>query len=127
MSEKIIFVKKKIEDVIYIESNPKEENGYDPNYDIDYDVIGDGSYYEVTNINHVIDALLQLNAKGATSVEIDYNIDHGEMMITGYEFRKANEEELKKYFDEIEEEKRISREIQIKHLEEKLEKLKNTK
>ena len=127
MSEKFIFVKKKIGESVYIESRPEEENGYDYNSEDHFDTIGDGSYYELTDIDKVIKALQEVKANGANYVEIDFNIDHQEMEITGYEYRQANEEERKKYFDEIEEEKRIAREIQIQQLEKKLEELKKVK
>jgi len=126
MPKKIIFVQKKIDNV-YIESRPEEENGFDYDEDMTFDTIGDGTYSGLIPVSVLIEKLVELNSAGVNYVEIDYNCDHQEYEIAGYEFRQANEQEVEEYFQKQNRIEEDNTEYQIQLLEKQLEELKRKK
>jgi hypothetical protein len=84
-------------DKIQLGCSPQEENGFDYDYDEDYEDIGDIDYSEtgIINIDTVISNLNELKERGANYVSIDWHGDHREMEIFGFSYKSSTDEEIK--------------------------------
>lgn len=115
-------------DKIQLEHFPQEENGFNYDYDEDYEDIGDLDYSEsgIINIDIVISNLNELKGRGANYVSIDWHGDHREMEIFGFSYKSSTNEEIEDFIKSKADSEEASKREQIKELEKKLLNLKNT-
>lgn len=108
-----------------IHSQPEEDLGKDWEHDESL-ILPNNLYFdsEPVAIKDVIEALVEMNSKGANYVCIDWHCDHRELEIIGLEFRHATPEEIGEYKKSKSEKEKKDREFEISRLEERLRKLK---
>lgn len=106
-------------------SQPEEDLGKDWEHDESL-ILPNNLYFdsEPVAIKDVIEALLEMNSKGANYVCIDWHCDHRELEIVGLEFRHATPEEIEGYEKSKSEKEKKDKEFEISRLEERLRKLK---
>lgn len=109
-----------------IAARSEEDLGLDWDHHSDTKTFGDILYSDagLVKIEDLISALVELNSKGANYVACDWDCDHQELEIHGVEFRLATPEEVAKYVDKRDQDKKESDEAKIKRLEEQLKTLK---
>ena len=76
-------------------------------------------------IDDALRIIQEMKDKGANFIEIDYHCDHITYLFSGFEIRKATEEEIKeeqKRLDDIEKSNRLKR---LNELKEEIEKINN--
>ena len=76
-------------------------------------------------IDDALRIIQEMKDKGANFIEIDYHCDHITYLFSGFEIRKATEEEIKeeqKKVDDIEKSNRLKR---LNELKEEIEKINN--
>ena len=110
----------------YLRSAPEEDFGFDWEKHSDHVTLPNQFYADagLVAIDQLLEVLQKLKSEGANYVSCDWHCDHGELEVTGAEFSVAPEEKVNALNQaKLEKEKRF-KELEIKKLEEKLEKLK---
>ena len=122
-----MYFKQRLINQIHLEARPEEEHGFSYDVHDDFTVIQEGrcdSESEAVNIDTLIESLNSLKASGANYVSCDWHCDHQELELYGYEFRKANAEEIKEHELKIANLELSRRQKEILRLENELSKLK---
>ena len=125
----IFFKINKIGQTVDIPSRPEEDLGFSYETHEDYTILPNpGNFYTEAGLVKIEDLEEQiqfLKANGANYVACDWHSDHEELEVTGFEFRRATEEEILEFQKGIAKRDLERKEKEIKQLEEKLKALKS--
>ena len=107
----------------YLESDPEGDLGFSYEEAPDYEIVDDTYYEGLVKIDILIDSLKKLKEMGANYVSIDFNEDHQDYKVEGYEFRHATQEEKDQWESKLLSEETRKKEQLIEQYKQKIKEL----